>query len=43
MTAYQMISYSAYLIFTSDYNEPARQKLNDYRKDQNYFSKSVKK
>ena len=24
MTAFQMISYSAYLIFTADYNEPAR-------------------
>ena len=43
MNAYQMITYSAYLIFTADYNGNARKVLNSFRNDPDYTKNRIKK
>ena len=40
MTAFQMISYSAYLIFKADYNNPAREALDQVR-GQGYYDSHI--
>ena len=41
MTAFQIISYSAYMILKADYNKLVMQRLNDFHGDPEYVNKHV--
>ena len=43
MTAYQMISYAVYLVFRAPANETVMQELNDFRNDQTYYQRNIRK